>query len=126
MNNNSVIKTLASAIDARKRCEQNKNVEWFNKWTEQIKDIEDNYLPSGSGIDSGCNVDLDKSTGEKVVISTAYHHMNDVGMYDGWTEHRVIVKASLMHDIDIQITGANRNDIKEYLHEVFYTAFMEV
>jgi len=118
--NNKVITELASIIDARIRCIENNNTEWMQKHEDRIHEIEDNFLPHGSGIDSGCKIDLDKSTGEKVIINTSYHHMNDVGMYEGWTEHKVIVSPSLMHGFILRITGSNRHDIKTYLYDLFY------
>ena len=38
-------------------------------------------LPSGSGIDSGCTIDEEKSTGNKIVIHSAFLHMNENGFY---------------------------------------------
>ncbi len=122
MTNNKVITEIASIIDARKRCIENNNNEWISKHEDRLKEIEDNYLPSGSGIDSGCTIDLDKSTGEKVFIYTSFHHMNDVGMYDGWTDHTVIITSSLMHGFVMRITGLNRHDIKTYLYDLFHDA----
>jgi hypothetical protein len=48
--------------------------------------------------------------------------MTEGGMYDGWTEHTVVVTPSLAFGINIRITGRNRNDIKDYLHDVFHEA----
>jgi len=81
-------------------------------------------MPSGSGIDSGTTLDFDKSSGSKLVFSTSYHHMTEDGMYDGWTEHVVTVKPSLMFGFDLAISGRDRNDIKEYLHEVYHDTLM--
>jgi hypothetical protein len=50
--------------------------------------------------------------------------MNDAGYYDGWTDHIVIVSPSF-DGIDIKISGRNRNDIKDYLHDVFHAALTE-
>jgi len=88
---------------------------------DMLEDIAKNYLPSGSGIDSGCAIDVDASDSRKIFIDTSYHHMNDGGYYDGWTEHRITVSPSF-DGIDIKISGRDRNQIKDYLHDVFYTA----
>jgi len=48
--------------------------------------------------------------------------MNESGAYDGWTEHKLIVSPSLLFDLDLRITGRDRNGIKEYLHDVFSAA----
>ncbi len=53
------------------------------------------------------------------MFSTSFHHMNDGGMYDGWTEHAVTVKPSLAYGIVLKIGGRNRNDIKDRIHEEF-------
>lgn len=116
---NKVITELAVLIDARNRSIERNNTEWITKHEDRIHEIEKNYLPHGSGIDSGCTIDLDRSTGEKIIINTSFHHMNDAGMYDGWTDHKVIVTPSLIHGIDIHITGRDRNMIKDYLYQVF-------
>jgi len=78
-----------------------------------------NHLPSGSGIDRGTMIDLDKSTPNKLRLITAYHHMNENGMYDEWTEHTVTVTPDLMHGFTLKIGGRNRNDIKDYLYDVY-------
>ena len=111
--------SLASAIDARTRCENTGNSEWFARWTDLIERIERTRLPSGSGFDNGTTVDLDKSSGERLVLNTSFHHMNEDGYYDGWTDHTITVKGSLVFGFDIRVSGRNRNDIKGYISEVF-------
>ena len=112
-------KELASAIDARKRCQETKNTEWFAKHSETIEQLVEDFLPSGSGWDSGTKIDLDTSHADKLVLYGEFHHMNDSGFYDGWTAHVVTVTPSLLNDFNIRISGRDRNDIKEYLHEMF-------
>jgi hypothetical protein len=121
----TVIQRLAGSIGAYKNCVANGNDEWVRKHMETIEDMEKNYLPHGAGIDVGCKVDMDKSTDKKVVIHTSFHHMNEVGMYDGWTEHTITVKPDFT-GIDITISGRDRNGIKDYLGEVFHTALLEM
>jgi hypothetical protein len=112
-------------IQARLNCEKSGNTEWFEKWSTQIQYIEDNVLPSGSGIDNGTKIDLEASTGEKIVLNTSFHHMTENGFYDGWTDHTVTVTASLIHDIKLKISGRDRNDIKEYLHQEYESVLTE-
>jgi hypothetical protein len=45
--------------------------------------------------------------------------MNEGGYYDGWTEHQVIITPSLQHGFDVRVTGQDRNEIKDYLAELF-------
>lgn len=112
---------LATAIGAYKNCCKVLNTEWKDKWKERIVYLSKNYLPSGSGIDCGTSVMLDKSAAEKIVFQVRYHHMNECGMYDGWTEHEVVVTPSFM-GFSLRIGGRNRNDIKDYLYDVFDVA----
>jgi hypothetical protein len=91
---------------------------WFEEWEKRILETVKNG-PSGSGIDSGTEITLDKSIRNKLVFHTAYHHMNDGGMYDGWTEHNLIVTPDLCFGFNLKITGRDRNYIKDYLHEVY-------
>ena len=109
-------------VDARLTCIARDNHEWLAKHTERIEALVKEHLPSGAGFDHGTSLDLDASTGEKLVFNTAFHHMNDGGFYDGWTEHHVICTPSLAHDFSLKISGRNRNDIKEHIHEVFSIA----
>lgn len=113
---------LAGAIGARKRCDLQvpRNVEWFDRHSNLIHLIEREILPRGSGVDAGTTVDLDRSTEEKIVLHTAFHHMDEGGSYDGWTEHTITIRPSLVHGIGITIGGRDRNGIKEYLGDLFH------
>jgi hypothetical protein len=119
-------KQLASAIQARKNCEQAGNTEWHAKHSETIVQLVADFMPSGSGWDEGTKIDVDASHADKFVFYGAFHHMNDGGFYDGWTTHVVTVTPSLLNDFNIRISGRDRNDIKEYLHEMFSTCLQEV
>ena len=115
---------IASTLTARQNCIKSGNAEWLEKHTATLRDLE-SFLPSGSGVDSGSRISEDESTGDKIVIDLGYHHMNDGGMYDGWTEHRVTVRPSLAFGIVLSIGGRNRNDIKECLHEITSNALSQ-
>jgi hypothetical protein len=111
---------IASTIDARERTGKfDTNNEWYRKHCRVLELIEKGWLPSGSGIDNGCKLNLDESNMNKIVIEFSYHHMNDNGFYDGWTEHKITITPDLVFDISLKITGKNINDIKDYFHEVF-------
>jgi hypothetical protein len=113
-----VYQALASAIGARLNCIASGNKEWESNHEDTILAIV-NDGPSGAGIDCGTKIDLSRSTSEKLVLSCEYHHMNDAGYYDGWTEHKIVITPSLQFGIAIKIGGRDRNDIKEYLYEVY-------
>lgn len=114
---------IASIVDAYHRSVETKNTEWIDRHKDTVCELVKNEMPSGSGFDSGTTLDLDRSTGERLVFATSFHHMDEHGGYDGWTDHEVIVTASLLHAaVRLRITGRNRNDIKEYIHQVFADA----
>lgn len=95
--------------------------EWVGRHQEDI-DLIMTMFPSGSGFDSGTNLEqLSKpcSTPEKLIFTTSYHYMNDSGYYDGWTEHKVIVTASLQSGYNIKVTGKDKNHIKDYIGDEF-------
>lgn len=115
----TVVKEIASKVQARLNCIQSGNTEWKLKHEQHAEALCKGFLPSGSGVDTGTKLDFDKSTAEKLVFTFGYHHMNENGMYSGWTDHKAIVTASLVFGIEIKITGRNRNGIKEYLNDRF-------
>lgn len=110
---------LASLVDARLRCFHTDNFDWFDKHEESIALLARDHLPSGSGFDSGTMVDLEKSTGGKLVFNTAFHHMDDGGGYDGWSNHTITIKPSLHLGFTMKIGGRDRKDIKNYIGDVF-------
>lgn len=111
---------ISSRLQAIENCVHHENEEWLLNHREVVNQIF-YHGPSGSGIDCGTKLSFEDSNPEKLVLLVSFHHMNEGGYYDGWTEHKVIVTPSLQHGFNIRITGKNRNDIKEYLHEVYYT-----
>ena len=91
---------------------------WIDYREDLIEFVERNILPSGSGFDSGTTIDLDNSNDKKITFITSFHHLNENGFYDGWTEHKVIIRPTF-YGIDIKVTGKDRNDIKDYIGEMF-------
>lgn len=122
MRRSPIYQVIARAAQARKNCIKSSNEVWKIKWTEKLNEIE-KLLPSGSGIDTDTKIDLDKTTSEKIVLKVSYHHMGEDGGYDGWTDHELIITPSF-DGFNIRITGRNRNEIKDYLHELFSDALM--
>lgn len=125
MKNQQNYQALASAIVAYGNCINSNNQEWQDRWKKQIAEIVSHDFPHGSGFDSGTKFDLSNNlrfNGEKLVFTTAFHHMNEGGMYDGWSEHVVIVSPSLAYGFTVKISGRDRNEIKEYIAEMFHAA----
>ncbi len=112
---------LHIAFVAMKNCERLGNTEWLQRHGETIKSLVDDHMPSGSGWDCGTSYDLNDWTDSKMVFHGSFHHMNDGGYYDGWTDHTVTIRPSF-NGIDMAISGRDRNDIKDYLGETFYSA----
>lgn len=112
---------IASTVGAFHRCVHGNNNEWEKKHEEHILKLVYDHMPSGSGWDCATKIDLDSSSEDRLVFYGSFHHMNEVGYYDGWTDHRIFVTPSF-NGFDLRITGPNRNDIKEYLHQLFDAA----
>ena len=100
------------------------NEEYIGECESRIYKLEQ-MLPHGSGIDSGCTIDVERSSSDRVVIRFSYHHMNDNGYYVGWNGYRLIVTPKLWNDFDSRIVGKDRNFVKDYLYEVFNYALKE-
>lgn len=113
---------IASLVKARLNCLESGNHEWKTRHEDRIERLVKGEMPSGSGIDQGTTVDLHASTDEKLVFLVPFHHMDEHGFYDGWTEHRVIVTGSLWSGFNLRITGRDKNGIKDYLSEVYHDA----
>lgn len=109
---------IASLLDAIENCKTHGNSEWEAKNSERLQTLVRDMLPHGGGFDNGTTLDLERSNGERLVFHTAFHHMNDGGYYDGWTEHTVTVRPSF-RGFDLKISGRNRKDIKDYIYQTF-------
>lgn len=122
MTHEPLYRALASTLHARDNCSRSDtgNDEWRRRHEKRAAELVKRYLPSGSGFDNGTQLDLGRSTGESLVFATAFHHMNDGGAYDGWTEHLVRVRPSLAFGIRLTVSGRDRNEIKDYIAEAFY------
>jgi hypothetical protein len=116
--------SIAQTIQAFQTCEKTCNWEWMETHKETIAKLS-RELPSGSGIDNGCEIDVYSSKPNRLVITFSFHHMDENGYYDGWTEHKAIVRPSLCFGIDLHITGPHRNQIKDYLHETLEYALTQ-
>ena len=52
------------------------------------------------------------------MISTSFHHMDEWGGYDGWTDHDIFISASFIDPEITSISGRDRNDIKDYIAQL--------
>lgn len=85
-----------------------------------LHDYVNQNAPRGSGLDSGTFLDVHLSTTKKLILVTSFHHMDEHGGYDGWTEHKVVVTPEFQ-GFSLRITGRDRNGIKDYLGELFHS-----
>jgi hypothetical protein len=100
------------------------NEEWREVFAKDAKNLVD-MLPHGSGIDGDTKIDWDRSMGDNIVINASYHHMDDSGTYDGWTDFSVVVKPSLQYGLDVTVRGKfprKYADTRDYLIETFQCA----
>ena len=100
-----------------------------------IRDIE-SELPSGSGINAGCQFNSDESTTNFIVIDFSYHYMNQDGMYDGWIEFKLTLEPDFISNftMDLRIinhsTILTNDDIEclyfDYLYQTFDSSLREL
>lgn len=117
--NAKLYERFASLLLAVENCRASGNDEWEKRHTETLDRLAVRFLPSGSGFDAGSSLLFAESTSERLVFATSFHHMNEHGSYDGWSNHKVVVTPSLAHGFNLRVTGRDRNDIKDYIAEVF-------
>ena len=121
----SLVETMFDLQLAIDNCERANNREWLAKHREKLFAL-CKMLPSGSGIDNGTKLVRVRTTpgAEMVELECSFHHMNQHGYYDGWTEHTIRVRPSFS-GLNITISGTDRNEIKEYLHDVYSHSLRE-
>jgi hypothetical protein len=116
----TLLKHIVSALTASQNCEASGNQEWSDKWG-LVTDRCQALLPSGSGFDTSTQI-KELSEAGYLILDTSFHHMDKMGGYDGWTDHTVTVKPHLLFNYTLDISGSDRNGIKEYIGECIQTA----
>lgn len=116
-----LLSNLSGRINAYQNCIKVNNEEWKHKHLDEILLMLEE-LPHGSGLDNGVSLQLVESSSKKIIFTFSYHHLNENGYYDGWTEHKLIVTPSFQ-GFDLLITGNDKNDVKDYLYDVFNEVF---
>ena len=115
--NLSKLSNLIQAINS-----ENISPDWIDTHTETIEKM-CKALPHGSGIDGKCELQMENCKRDKLVFFVEFHHMDENGYYDGWTEHNIILTPSFIFGYDMRITGKDKNGIKDYLHQIFSEIF---
>jgi len=113
---------LSRLIRARLNASTKDDKEWVDKHTVYIDEIL-KALPHGSGIDAGMQINYDLSTDTKIVFNFSWHHMDEHGYYDGWSDHELII-TPVFGDKDLRLTGRRLGNIKDHLYQMFDTIFV--
>lgn len=110
---------IAKVGQAKQNCHDSGSTEWYEKHDHTLKEMAKKYLPSGSGIDSGC--EILEANENRIIISSAFHCMNENGMYDGWVHFTVKITPNLAHGFNLKIVGrfGKYQHVKDYLEELF-------
>jgi hypothetical protein len=107
---------LAHCAQARQNCIASNNATWQQRHADRIRAL-NKFLPSGSGFDNGSYLDQDISSDACLKLCTSFHHMDESGSYDGWTDHAIFVKPAFEGLHVASISGRDRNAIKEHIAE---------
>jgi len=131
----TIAQRLASLVTARENCIVSCN-NWRTNHENNIRALVREYLPHGSGFDAGAELMLEPeklvgyrspqaSNSEKLVFVTSFHHMDEHGAYDGWSDMTIVVTPSFS-GINVTVRGKDRDGIHEYAAEVFRDALMQI
>lgn len=120
-----VYQRIAHLLVAIENCRKTENDFWQAQHTANLNSLVKEKLPGGSGFDSGTTLDMDRSSGESLVLHTSFHHMDENGCYDGWTDHCIRVYPDLLFDFRITVSGRDRNGVKEFIADTFHHVLNE-
>ena len=125
MANMKLYQKIYLTLDALRTSIDRNNKEWVEKHND-VLDLMDKLLPSGSGFDEGCKIVREAVRGkESFVIKAPYHHMDENGFYRGWTDYKIRVCPSFIGGFSVRVTGKNYNGAKEYITELFCSVLQE-
>lgn len=118
--------TMAAAFEscetALTNCHKSGNEEWAVRWKRRLHKLVE-LIPSGSGIDRAPRTRDDVEVSSSAIrFDVGYHHMDDVGHYDGWTDHTVTIRPAF-DGVNVQVSGRDRRDVKDNIREVMWNAF---
>lgn len=98
-----------------------KNDESYQRNMNELEFLCKEFMPSGAGFDNGTKILIPESAPNRLKFHTDFHHMNKVGMYDGWTYHSVTAMANFI-GMDVKVSGINRDNIKDYIASMIVDA----
>lgn len=114
----TVLSRIASEVERSIRCADS-SPDNARDAADSADEFVREFLPRGAGFDNGTAIDWERSKPNRIVFETAFHHMDEFGGYDGWTDHRVTIVPDFVHDYDMKINGRDRNEIKDYIADTF-------
>ena len=119
---------LAELIGRKHRLSQTgRNATMLHHVEEVLDALCKEHLPSGGGFDAGTELAEDEcikgETITQLVFITEFHHMDEHGVYDGWTSHTVKVTPDWC-GFHLAVTGRDRDGIKDFIGDTFHNALM--
>ena len=87
-----------------------------------IKNLEA-LLPVNEFIEAR-KIDIQRSTGQRLVILVRYKNVHEYKSYNSITGHQLIITPCLMNGFNIRLTGLDRRGSKEKIEKLF-TNFIE-
>lgn len=120
----SLASVIVRACEAYRNCSATPDHPWGARWASLLDSIEANLLPSGGGFDNGTKIDREATNAKRISLRIDFHHMNEHGFYDGWTNHNVTINPTFS-GCEVRVSGSNRNDIRDYIGEVVASLFSE-
>ena len=116
----NLLQRLVETKESYINCVNNGNKEWQDKWEDKLSNLLD-MLPSGSGIDTGLEVDIKPSL---VTINGDYHAMNEHGMYTGYIAFTITIEPAFIGFVlGIEIHDKDHEQaygLDDYLGDLFY------
>lgn len=122
---------MAQTFAAYKGCIDMGNSDYETIHRDKLDMMAREYLPSGSGVDNGTTIDVDRCTLDSMVLRFGWHYMNEDGYYCGWINFVVGITASLRWGFDVQIatTDTDKDEqvdgLLDYLHDLYQNALAE-
>jgi hypothetical protein len=115
----TLISRIYRTLQAMDNCSKNNKPGWCKNHSYYLDELEKNYLPRGSGIDSGCTIDRAFKE-NKIVINVPFHLMCENGYYCGWQDFKIICKPEF-DGISMKITSNAKDKffLKDYLYDLF-------
>jgi len=120
--NRKLYQEIAILIKARFDLTLKQNNQYIVNFEDKIKTLTKEHFPSGSGFDGFYFFDLEYRP-NTLVFFAEFHHMNDVGYYDGWSTMKAVIKPDITSGIDFKLTGINRKyrHLKDDFEEMIYS-----